>query len=89
MLRNRLFNLVIAIALVILIAMTVREAVATTAIVSPVDANKECASLPSRHSIHSEYVKEANMWVIRTEDGPVGADGGLIDLLSNYRTCSR
>lgn len=89
MLKHRFFNLLIAIALVIVIAFTVREAVATTVIKSQTDAGIECASLPTRYSIRTEYVKEADMWVVRTEKGPAGVDGGLIDLLSKYRTCSR
>ena len=89
MLRHRLFNLVIAIALVIVTAFTVREAVATTLIRSQGGAAIKCASLPSHYSIRTEYVKEADMWVVHTENGAAGVDGGLIDLLSNYRTCSR
>ena len=89
MLKHHLVNLLIAIALVLVTALTVREAVATTVIRSPEATVSKCHSLPSRHSIRTEYVKNADMWVVRTETGPAGADGGLIDLLSNYRTCSR
>jgi len=89
MLRHHLFNLLIAIALVIVTALTAREAVATTVIRLPEATFSRCQSLPSRHSIRTEYVKETNMWVMRTENGPAGADGGLIDLLSSYRACSR
>ena len=89
MLRHRLFNLLIAIALVIVTAITAREAVATTALRSQGNKAGMCASLPSRYSLHAEYVKEANMWVVRTENGPTGTDGGLIGLLSDYRSCSR
>ena len=89
MLRHGLFNLLIAIALVVVTAITAREAVATTALRSQGSKAGECTSLPSRHSLRTEYVKEANMWVVRTENGPTGTDGGLIDLLSDYRSCSR
>jgi hypothetical protein len=89
MLKHRLFNVLIAIALVITLAFTVREAFATTAITSQPETKMACASLPSRYSIYTEYVQEADMWVIRTENGPSGVDGGLIELMSNYRTCSR
>jgi hypothetical protein len=89
MFKNRLFNVLIAIALVITLAFTAREAFATTLLRSEVNAVAACESLPSRHSIHTEYVKEANLWIVRTENGPTGVDGGLIDLLSNYRNCSR
>jgi hypothetical protein len=79
----------IAIALVIVTAFTVREAVATTIIRSQADSTIKCTSLPSRYSIRTEYMKEAEVWVVSTENGPTGTDGGLIDLLSGYRTCSR
>jgi hypothetical protein len=89
MLRKHLFNLLIALTLLITLAFTVQEVLATTAITSRMDAKVECADLPSRYSIHSKYVKEARMWVLYTEDGPVGVDGGLKELASAYRTCSR
>ena len=92
--RNRSFNLWIIIAVVIVVAITVREAAARAPIVSPTDPIKvakalECTSLPSRYSIRIEDVKEPGMWLPYTEDGPAGIDGGLIYLLSSYRTCSR
>ena len=87
--RNRLFNVLIAIALVITLAFTVQEALATTVITSRMDIGIKCASLPSRHSIHSKYVEEAKMWMLYTEDGPVGVDGGLKELATAYRTCLR
>ena len=94
MAKNRFFNIFITIALVIVVALTVREAAATAGIISDTGTTKgtgivKCLSLPSPYSIRTEYVKEANTWIIRTEDGPTGVDGGLIDLMSNYRTCSR
>lgn len=87
--KNHLFNLLIAIALVILIALTVREAFATSITTSQTDAAVKCDSLPSRYSIYTEYEEDLGMVVTYTEDGSTGVDGGLIDLLSKYRTCSR
>jgi hypothetical protein len=89
MLKHRLFNLWVAISLVVVIAFTVREALAITILSSEGITVTACDSLPSRYSIHTEYVKDTNTWIIRTENGPTGVDGGLIDLMSNYRTCSR
>ena len=89
MLRSRLFTLSIAIALVIVAAFTVREAVAITLIRSESEIALKCQSLPSRYSIYTEYVEEADIWIVQTEDGPTGVEGGLIYLLSSYRTCSR
>ena len=92
--KNRLFNMWIIIAVVIVIAFTVREAAARAALVAQTDSIKraealECTNLPSRYSIHTVYVNELGMWLPYTEDGPTGIDGGLIYLLSSYRTCSR
>jgi len=89
MLRNRLFNVLIAIALVTVVALTVREAFATSITTSQTDTAIKCDSLPSRHSIHTEYVNGTGMQLTYTEDGPTGIDGGLMYLLSAYRTCSR
>lgn len=93
MLRNRLFNLVIATLLVMVIALTVREATATAGVILEGNSTKgeilKCLSLPSPYSIRTEYDKEAGMWIIRTEDGPAGVDGGFMALVSDYRTCSR
>jgi len=87
---NRLFNSIVAFALLFAIKLTVREAAATNAVTSYQDNQSQvvCTNLPSRYSIHNEYV-EGLGWITYTEDGPIGVDGGLIDLLSKYRTCSR
>jgi hypothetical protein len=89
-----LFNVVIAILLVIVTTLTIREGAATAGVISEKHSTNgaeilRCMSLPSRYSLRTEYVKEADMWIIRTEDGPTGVDGGFKELLSNYRTCSR
>jgi hypothetical protein len=90
MLRNRPFNIFIAIALVVVLTLTVREAFATASLVAKTDlATSECASLPSRYSIHTEFRKDTGMRLTYTEDGPTGVDGGLVYLMSAYRACSR
>jgi hypothetical protein len=89
MLKKHLFNLLIAMALAITLAFTVREAFATAQLTAEETTAIACASLPSRYSIHTEYIKEADMWVIRTEEGPTGVDGGLSELLAAYQTCAR
>ena len=90
---NRLVLLFVVVALILVTALTVREALATAAVVSQSSTawrtSVECASLPSRYSIHMDYMEEAGMSFIRTEDGPTGVDGGLVELLSSYRTCAR
>ena len=89
MFKNRLFNLLIATALVITLAFTVREAFATSLLQAEGKTVTTCTSLPSRYSLHTEYVKEAGTRIIHTEDGPTGVDGGLGELLASYRTCAR
>ena len=88
MLRKRLFPLLIAIAVAILLAFTVREALATTALITP-RAAAVCSDLPSRYSIQSQYNRQAQGWILYTEDGPAGVDGGWIELASAYRTCTK
>jgi hypothetical protein len=86
---NRLFNLSITIALIIVIVFTVREAAATSDVTSQTEGVMRCHSLPSPYSLHSEYDKTAGVFVVQTEAGPAGVDGGLKTLLSAYKTCSR
>jgi hypothetical protein len=94
MFRKRFFNVSVSIALISVAAFTVQGAFATASLLSRPYASKGtktlmCASLPSRHSLRTEYVEELGMWVSSTEEEPTGVEGGLIQLLSNYRTCSR
>jgi hypothetical protein len=87
MLRNRWFTLLIGTASVLVVALTAREVFATVAITSQPEAISGCASLPSRYTIHTAYVKEAGISVPYTEAGPTGVDGGLLELMSAYRNC--
>lgn len=91
--NHRLFNLIVAVALLVVVGLTIREAAATTIVIAQADrpsqSSSQCASLPSRYSIRSEYVQAMDNWVIVTEEGPTGLDGGLIQLMSDYRTCSK
>jgi hypothetical protein len=85
----RLFNLFIALALLAAIVLTVQEAAATANVLSGNGNASRCANLPARHSIHNEYDSHRGAWVIVSEDGPTGLDGGLVQLLSDYRTCAK
>jgi hypothetical protein len=88
-----LFNLIIVAILLVVVGLTIREAAATTTVISQAAATSPssaaCASLPSRYSFRSEYVQAMGSWVIVTEEGPTGLDGGLIQLLSDYRNCTK
>lgn len=91
--NNRLFHVLVGIALAIVIALTIQGAASTASIIPHTNSSEgirtlECANLPSRYSIHTEYVNELGRSVIYTEDGLTGVDGGLIYLLSNCRSCS-
>ena len=93
MFKNRLVNVLIAMAFVIAVTLTIQEVFATANIVSQGNSTKgtkvsECASLPSRYSIRTEIVEETGTRLVYTEEGPAGVDGGLIYLYSKYRTCS-
>lgn len=89
---QRLFNLTMAMALMAAVLLTVREAAATADVLSqagsPSRSGVRCDDLPTRDSIRTEYVSERGAWVIVSEDGPTGLDGGLVQLMSDYRTCS-
>jgi hypothetical protein len=85
--KIHLFNLLVAIALVITLALTVREALAITLITSQTDAVTRCQALPSRHSIHTEVVNGIS--VPHSEAGPTGIDGGLAELMTAYRICTK
>lgn len=90
MFTRRLFNIFVVFALLVVIGLTVREVAATALLISePRSTVAACASLPSQHSIRTKYVQEKGTWMTYTEDGPSGVDGGLIQLLSDYRDCSR
>jgi hypothetical protein len=89
MLKPNIFNVLIVIALVIVVALTAREAFATTIITDRPDTTLSCKDLPSHFSLRTERIEQTGTLLPYTEDGPTGVDGGLMDLLSKYRTCSR
>jgi hypothetical protein len=87
---KRLLCIVAAVALLFVIGLTVRVAAATNALAGGKGSSvMTCASRPSRYSIHNKYTEEMGIWMTHTEDGPTGVDGGLVQLLSDYRTCSK
>ena len=92
--KNRWRNVLVVLALVIAVALTIQTAFAKADLSSQAEARKEaksteCASSPSRYSLHTEIMPETGTRLTYTEDGPTGMDGGLIQLFSDYRTCSR
>jgi len=90
MFSNRLFNFVVVITMLVAIGFTVREVAATAIVAAPQgSAESVCGSLPTHDSVHTEYVTEKGVWVTYTENYPTGIDGGLIQLLSDNRACSK
>jgi hypothetical protein len=92
--RSRLFNALIASALAIVVALTVWQSVETTKVVSAAQnqdgpSDTVCFSGMDRLSLTSNYVPEARVWIPNTNKGPTGVDGGLMSLLSSYRSCSQ
>ena len=91
MLKNRLFNVVIGLSLVVIVVLTVSQAVETTKIVSAASGSPDafgCFSAMDRLSLTSVYVEEAGGWFPRTNKGSTGVEGGLLELLSNSRGCT-
>jgi hypothetical protein len=87
---NGLLYIVLAVGLLFVIGLTTRAAAATKPLAGGKGASEmTCTGLPSRYSIHNEYVEEMGIWMTYTEDGPTGVDGGLVQLLSDYRICSK
>ena len=92
-------TVILSIMLVFTLMLTVGEAVATGGIALSTNvANQsaitrteimDCFSLPSRYSLRTEHLKGTDLWIPYTEDGPAGVDGGMKELMSAYRTCSR
>jgi hypothetical protein len=94
MFTSRVFNVLIAIALVIVVALTTREVLATAKVLARADASGDlnaprCAILPPQLSIETVYDQQRGMWVSHTTQGHTGVDGGLMSLIATYPTCSR
>ena len=96
MLRTRLFNAFVCVALVVMAALTIRQVVGTTQVVSaagPTMAESGQQALsPSaapctlavvdRSSVRAVYVKQIGSWLPRTDSGYTGVEGGALYLLS-------
>lgn len=91
MIKNRLFNIFIIVALAVTVVLTISQAVETTKVVSAASVSPDaagCFSAMNRLSLTSVYMKEIAGWFPRTNKGLTGVDGGLLELLSNNRSCS-
>lgn len=92
MFRNRLFNILIVVALVMVTVFTIQQALETTRVVAAAGgpATSLCR-IPAVDltTISTMYVEELGITVIRSDNGPTGVDGGLIHLLSDRQACSQ
>jgi hypothetical protein len=91
MFKSRLFNVLMIAALIAVMALTVLQAVETTRVAHAAQqsklANTPLCAMPAA-PIQSTYVKQMGIWVPRSANAPTGVDGGLIQILSDYRSCS-
>jgi hypothetical protein len=93
--ENRLFNLVVILALAAMAALTISQAMATNRLVAAASnggtaADEQCSALGvDRSSIHMVYVEQARTWLPYTKNAPTGVDGGLLQLLSERQACSQ
>jgi hypothetical protein len=97
--KNRFLNFVVIAALVVLLALTTSQAAAADRLVTAGPDGKTASSNPpsgycsapgaSGSAIHTAYDSKVGAWITRTEGGPTGVDGGLIQLLNDRRTCSQ
>ncbi|MCI0552610.1 MAG: hypothetical protein L0287_16790 [Anaerolineae bacterium] len=92
MLKNRLLNVVIVIALVVMVVLMISQTIEMAKVVSAASGSPNeayCFSGMDRLSLTSVHVLEAGGWFPRTNSGFTGFDGGLIHLLSSHRACSK
>jgi hypothetical protein len=93
MLSNRLFNVLLALALVVVAAITLHQVGVTQQVVAAsqpmtriteagnAEETATCAfSDADRHSLHAVYVPEMGGWLPRTDSGFTGFEGGLLSL---------
>jgi len=89
--KFRLFNVLMAATLIAVIALTVLQAVETTRVAHAAQQSRLAITpfcLKPAAPILSVYVKQMGIWVPRSANSPTGVDGGLIQILSDYRSCS-
>ena len=99
MFKHHLFNILVIAALVVVTALTIQQGLETTKVVHAADIygqhnhslDTPFCPLPAVDfsSIRSVYAEQMSVWVSRTNSGPTGVDGGLIQLLSDHRACSQ
>lgn len=94
--KNRFFNVILAAALALMVALILQGAIETNRVAMAAGASDDTVAAPIcdnpavvRSSIHRVYVNQMDTWLTYTDGAPTGVDGGLIDLLSNARVCSK
>jgi hypothetical protein len=96
MIKNRLFNVFVVAALALMVALTIQGVIETAKVAMAAGGSDQALAAPlcaipavERTAIRRVYVQQMDTWLTYTDGGPTGIDGGLIDLLSNARVCSK
>ncbi|MBN1450579.1 MAG: hypothetical protein JW963_06145 [Anaerolineales bacterium] len=97
MIKNRLSNAFIVVILILMVLFTIYGSLETNKVVFAAEHSNEPAywsdapeciwSEADRASIRSVYLEDIGISLPRTDSGYTGYDGGLIYLLSEYRSC--
>ena len=97
MIKNRLFNVFLIVVLIFMALFTIYGSVETNKVALAAeqsnvpfhwfDGGKCIWSELDRAAIRSVYLEDVGISLPRTDSGYTGYDGGLIYLLSEYRTC--
>jgi hypothetical protein len=89
--KNRFFSLLVIVTLAALAALTISQVAAVDRLVSASSsAVNRCPAPEVNHaSVHMVYVESLGRWMPYMDQGPTGVDGGLIQVLSDRRTCSQ
>jgi hypothetical protein len=94
--KSRLFNMFLIAGLALMVALILQGAIETNKVALASGVSHPASSAPvcdnlgvERSSIRRVYVQQMDSWLTYTDGGPTGVDGGLLDLLSNARVCSK
>jgi hypothetical protein len=86
MLKERMFFIAVAIALLVMAVLVINQTAATAKVATEVMGQSETAACPfsaeERASMRGEYDAEIGIWLPRTDRGFTGVDGGVLGLLN-------
>ncbi len=93
MLKDRLFYVIVTMALLVMAALVITQSAATAKVVSDVAGQAASTSIQAGtaacpfsaqdvQSMRSEQVKDTGLWLPRTDRGFTGLEGGVLSLLN-------